>query len=135
MLVFDPVYEQYESFLLYPHDYKSSIREGSLDVSFLLLSSSFFGPVSVAAYRVHYWVVEFQPRTAAMGTLDSVPLKLKVDTFCARLFSQPDEGQSVSLPPPRSTPLHWTRSRPGTPPSLCLPRSLPLRRLPLTLSP
>ena len=43
----------------------------------------------------------FQPRTAAMETLDSVPLKFKVTMCCTRLSSLPDGVQSVS-PPPRS---------------------------------
>ena len=41
-----------------------------------------------------------------MGTLESSPVKFKVTTFCTRLCSLPDGGQSVSLPPPRSTPPH-----------------------------
>ena len=92
-------------------------------------------PVSVAPWRVHYWVVVFQPRTAAMETLDSFPLKFKVTMCCTRLSSLPDGVQSVS-PPSRSTSLHWSRLRPGTPPlPLYLLWSRQLRRLPQTPSP
>ena len=38
-----------------------------------LYSSS--GPASMTPQFVQYWVVEFQPRTAAIRSLDSVPLK------------------------------------------------------------
>ena len=37
-----------------------------------LLSSS--GPASVTIYNYHYWVVVFQPITAAARSIDSVPL-------------------------------------------------------------
>ena len=40
---------------------------------------SSFGLVSVTPYRVHYRVVEFQPRTAAIRSLDAVPLKFIVN--------------------------------------------------------
>ena len=35
-----------------------------------------FGPASVTIYRVHYWVVLFHPRTAAIRSLDSVLIVL-----------------------------------------------------------
>ena len=38
-------------------------------------SSSSYVPASVTPKRVKYWVVEVHPRTAAITSLDSVPLK------------------------------------------------------------
>ena len=37
-------------------------------------SSSSSGPASMTLYNSDYWVVVFQPRTAATSSLDSVPL-------------------------------------------------------------
>ena len=66
--------------------------------------------------------------------LNSVPLKFKVTTYCTCLISLPGGVRRVS-PPPRSTPLHWSRLRPGTPPPPCVSRSRPLCRcLPRTPS-
>ena len=44
----------------------------------MISSSSFFGSASVTPYCVHYWVVEVHPRTAAIRSLESVPLKFIV---------------------------------------------------------
>ena len=88
----------------------------------------------MAPYRVHYWVVVFQPRTAATGALDSVPLKFKFTTCCTRLSYLPDGVQSVS-PPPCSTPFHWSCLRLGTTPPLRLLRSHLLRCLTRNPSP
>ena len=74
------------------------------------------------------------PEQRLYETLDSAPLKFKVNTWCTRLSSPPNGVQIVS-PPPRYTPIHWSRLRPGTPPPPCLLRSRPLRFLPWTLSP
>ena len=43
---------------------------------FFLLASSW--PASVTPYHVHYWVVEVHPRTAAIRSLDCIPLKFIV---------------------------------------------------------
>ena len=71
------------------------------------------------------------PEQRLCGTLDSVPLKFKVTTFCTRLRSLPDGVRGVS-PPPLSTPLHWSRLRPGMPHPPCLSRSRPSTPLFLT---
>ena len=55
----------------------------------MLESSSSFGPVTVAPQHVHYWVVEFEPRTAAIRTLDSVPLNVIVTTSVSAVASCP----------------------------------------------
>ena len=74
--------------------------------SMLFLVCLSVGPVSVAPYRVHYWVVVFQPRTAAIGILDSVPLEFKVTTFCTCLRSLTNGVQKCSYSAPlRSAPL------------------------------
>ena len=37
-------------------------------------SSSYSGTASVTLYHANYWVVKFHPRTAAIRSIDSVPL-------------------------------------------------------------
>ena len=82
-------------------------------------------------YRVQYWVVEFQPRTAAIRALDSFPLKFKVYYVVPAVIPRPSKVWAQSS----SAPLHLTRSLPETPPRLLLrPRSAPRPTPPLTPS-
>ena len=84
-------------------------------------------------YHVHYWVLEVHPRTAAIRSLDSVPLNFIVCYVFYPLLILACRKSRFSHPPPRSTLLYWTHSLPGTPLLLFLPWRLLAR--PLTPNP
>ena len=50
--------------------------------SLYLYSSSSSEPASVTPYHVHYWVMEAHPKTAAIRSLDYVPLMFIVYYVC-----------------------------------------------------
>ena len=78
-------------------------------------SSSSSGTASVTLQHTHYWVVEFHPRTAAITSLDSVPLYVSL-LLC---FPCPHFQTVVILGgftlPLHSTLLHLTHSLHLTP--------------------
>ena len=81
----------------------------------IFISSSSSGPASATLYHTNCWVVEFHPRTAAIRSLDSVPLYV---SFAASFSpSSPSSLYGVTLSPHPTTP-HSTGFLHLTPP-LC----------------